>query len=140
MFHYIKAGRGFGPVTARDLLRMYQDGVLAPEDPVRPEDDATWLAAADAVGRLLRGDWGYHSSRPPPPRELGGKHTVFTTAPPAPGRSSARPCGACGEPLEASARFCPRCGRAALGWCAACCAASGPDARFCALCGAPVAH
>ena len=119
MFYYIKQGRSFGPVAGRDLVEMFETGVLVAEDIVRMKSAAQWRPAAEVIADIRAGrlpdipvEPGSGPSRPPP-------STVFTSAAPMPPDSSSSPpradatgttCVVCAKPAVPGAAFCQHCG------------------------------
>lgn len=141
MFHYVKAGRPFGPVSGQDLQALLDGGVLEPDDAVRPEGESEWSSAREVLDRIRSGQLSVEaapgSSRP------GSAYTVYTSLSP-PALSVALPplvqtgvgCGGCGTEARDGAAFCRRCGRAlARRQCAACKRPNEQDAVFCDACG-----
>lgn len=138
MFRYIKAGRCFGPVTARDLISLYESGVLAPDDTVRSEDGHEWEPAERAIQGLLTGR--VPSNAPPQRRSRGPGARVFTSAPPIPPnplpRVDGAQCPSCARENSADANHCSWCGiRLQAPICAACTRSNRRDARYCDACG-----
>ncbi len=145
MFHYIKSGRSFGPVSARDFLELRERHVLGPEDLVRVDGEGRWqpaheIEAAVRAGRLsvlpLAVGKTPSSSMPP------GSHTVFTSAPPIPmarvpkEAALAQHCPRCGHRARVDASFCKQCGtRLCPHRCDKCQRDNDADARFCEHCG-----
>ena len=76
MFRYIKAGRCFGPVTAADLISLYESRVLDADDAVRSEDGPNRSLAERTIRGLLSGR--VPSNAPPKRRSRGPGARVFS--------------------------------------------------------------
>lgn len=139
MFRYIKAGRCFGPVTAADLISLYEARVLDADDAVRSEDGHEWEPASRAIEALRNGR--LPSNAPAPQRRSRGPGArVFTSAPPIPAnpvpRIDGAQCPGCAGENSADANHCSWCGiRLQAPVCVACTRRNRRDARFCDGCG-----
>jgi hypothetical protein len=139
MFRYIKAGRCFGPVTAADLINLYDARVLGAEDQVRPEDGHEWEPARRTIEALRSGR--LPSNAPAPERRSRGPGArVFTSAPPIPPnplpRVDSEQCPSCAGEVSPDANHCSWCGiRLRAPICGACARANRRDARYCDGCG-----
>jgi hypothetical protein len=138
MFRYVKSGRCFGPVTAADLLSLYEAGVLEPDDPVRVEDGHEWEPALRTIEGLR--DGRLPSNPPPKHRSRGPGARVFTSAPPIPPnplpRAFAAQCPSCAGEVSDDAVHCSWCGVRLQGpICGACTRSNRRDARYCDGCG-----
>jgi len=134
MFQYIKAGRCFGPVSATDLLQLYDAAVLGAEDLARLDGISTWRLMRDMVADLRGGRFNEdelsrarkNSGRP------AGAHTVMTSAPPPLPPNplpcvGGRRCPRCATEMRGGAHFCKQCG-------------SQLPAPLCDVCGRPNDH
>jgi hypothetical protein len=137
MFRYIKAGRCFGPVTAADLLSLYEARVLEADDQVRSEDGHDWEPARRAIEHLRSGR--LPSNAPPKRRSRGPAARLFTSAPPIPPNPLphiAGQCPSCSGEVSADAIHCSWCGiRLHAPVCAECARPNRRDARYCDGCG-----
>lgn len=134
-FHYMKHGRGFGPVETNEFLGMLRAGVIERQDLVRVHGKTAWIAAKDVLAGLKKGAFDTlprHTPSLPHPASLApvarsaprvlssrppGSETVFTTAPPPPepntlptqhvGRAE---CPGCRHQYAANTRYCGLCG------------------------------
>ena len=120
MFYYIKQGRSFGPVSGRDLVELFDTGVLTTDDVVRMKSAQQWLPATGVIADIRAGrlpdvpvEPGSGPSVRPPPS------TVFTSAVPMrPDPASSPPrgdatgttCLVCAKPAVTGAAFCQHCG------------------------------
>lgn len=160
-FHYIKQGRAFGPVDARDFLTKLAEGVIDDGDLVRVEGGLAWSPAYDVAARLRAGMLQPVHYSSTPARRAAGAKTVFTSAPPAqeakrrtseppmpqvveaavapepPGRRPRlKKCTHCGARTAKDAAYCHRCGGDQSLWtCDGCLAKVERGAKFCGHCG-----
>lgn len=145
-FHYIKHGRSFGPVGARDLLQMVENGVISGTDLVRVVGLTGWTPAHKVVADVRGGFLDTAPPAGPGDSQAACNRTVFTSAPPQnavarPGPAGRRlkKCVHCGARTRADAGFCHRCrGDLAARGCRECLGVSPPGSQFCGLCGKPL--
>jgi ribosomal protein L40E len=145
--HYIKSGRSFGPVSARDFIDLVEGGVIGNAELVRIEGQTRWLPAGEVLS-LLRSAPATSptaaaaptSVKPNFSRTPPGSRTVFTTAPPIPAlrtpKDAELSCIRCSASHGLDASYCNQCGMRLIPQiCGGCQRENAPDARFCEQCG-----